>query len=71
MNSYQRDIQDAIANLGDHLGRVQLLLRNLAESRALSEIELDPETELELVCYLEEADELLGRHRRRRFTRSA
>ncbi len=60
MNSYQNNIQDSIARLGDHLGRMQLLMRNLAECRNLTDRQLDPETELALVCWLEEASDLLG-----------
>lgn len=61
MNRYHDDIQEAIANLGDQLSRAQLLARNLAESRALDDADLDPEAELAIVCWLEEADALLGR----------
>lgn len=60
MNSYQTNIQDTIARLGDHLGQMQLLMRNLAECRNLTECQLDPETELALVCWLEEATDLMG-----------
>jgi len=60
MNSYQTSIQDTIARLGDHLGRMQLLMRNLAECRNLTERQLDPETELALVCWLQEAADLMG-----------
>lgn len=69
MNRYHHDIQSAVACLGDHLGRVQLLLRNLAESRELSDHDLDPETDLAVVCWLEEAAGVIGlsrEHLRRR-----
>jgi hypothetical protein len=59
MNPYRDDIQGAIALLGDHMARVQLIARNLAESRDLDE--LDPETELAIVCWLEEAGDALHR----------
>lgn len=63
MNRYQDRIQTTIARLGDHLGRVQLLVRNLAESRDLADGEIDPENELAIVCWLEEAADLVGEHR--------
>ncbi len=63
MNRYQDSIQGTIARLGDHLGRVQVLMRNLAESRCLSDREMDPETELAIVCWLEEAADLIGEPR--------
>lgn len=64
MNRYQDAIQSTIARLGDHLGRVQLIVRNLAESRDLADGEIDPETELAIVCWIEEAADLLGEPRR-------
>lgn len=60
MNRYHDDLQDNIARLGDHLGRVQLLMRNLAECRGLRDDQLDPETDLAVVCWLEEVDDLIG-----------
>jgi len=69
MNRYQGDLQDAIARLGDHVGKVQMLLRNLADCRGLRDDEIDPETDLALVCWLEQAADLTGaprpRHRER------
>jgi len=62
MNRYHHDIQHAIAHLGDHLARVQMLMRNLADSRELADSQLDPETDLAVVCFLEEANEVLGLH---------
>ena len=44
MNRHQDAIQNAIARLGDHVGRVQLLMRNLADCRELSDGAIDPET---------------------------
>ncbi|MEZ4389146.1 MAG: hypothetical protein R3D98_16495 [Candidatus Krumholzibacteriia bacterium] len=61
MNRYHDEIQLAIANLGDHLSRAQLLMRYLAQCRALDDDALDPETDLAVVCWLEEANEVLGR----------
>jgi hypothetical protein len=61
MNRYRDDIQQTIAQLGDHPARVQMIARNLAECRELTDHDLDPETELALVCWLEEADDVLGR----------
>jgi hypothetical protein len=61
MNRYHDDIQEAIANLGDHLCRAQMLTRYLAESRGLDDADLDPEVELAIVCWLEEADAIMGR----------
>ncbi len=58
MNRYQERIQGTIARLGDHLGKTQLLMRNLVESRKLTDGEMDPETELAIVCWLEEAADL-------------
>lgn len=71
MNHYHEDIQTAIARLGDHMARVQLLMRNLAECRQLDDGQLDPETDLAVVCWLQEAKDLLGerecqRHERER-----
>ena len=60
MNRHYIEIQGAIAELGDHLGQVQLLLRNLVESRHLSDGQLDPETELALICWLKEGRNLTG-----------
>ena len=71
MNHYTPCIQNAVAHLGDHLGRVQLLLRNLVESRDLNEAELDPETELAVVCWLEEAADIMGLPRERLFRESS
>ena len=65
MNRYQDAIQSTIARLGDHLGRVQIIMRSLAESRDLADGEIDPETELAIVCWIEEAADLLGEPRRR------
>lgn len=61
MNRYRDDIQLAIAHLGDHLAHVQLLTRHLVECRDLVESDLDPETELAVVCWLEEAGDVLRR----------
>lgn len=66
MNRYHDEIQDAIAQLGDHLARVQLLARDLAVSRQLDDAAFDPETELAVVCWLEEADDVLGKPLARR-----
>ena len=60
MNRHYIEIQGAIADLGDHLGRVQLLVRNLVESRYLSDGQLDPEAELAVICWLEEVRNLTG-----------
>ena len=60
MNRHYIEIQGAIAELGDHLGRVQLLVRNLVESRHLSDGQLDPEIELAVICWLEETRNLTG-----------
>jgi hypothetical protein len=65
MNRHQEAIQTAIALLGDHVGRAQLLMRNLAESRDLTDGEVDPETELAIVCWIEEAADLVGMPRDR------
>ncbi len=35
-------------------------MRQLAECRDLKEEQLDPETDLAVVCWLEEADDVLG-----------
>ena len=59
MNRYQDAIQTAIALLGDHVGRAQLLMRNLAESRDLVDGEIDPEAELAIECWIEEAADLV------------
>ncbi len=61
MNRYHDDIQQAIASLGDHLSRAQLLVRYLADCRRLDDADLDPEAELAIVCWLEEANEVLGK----------
>jgi hypothetical protein len=66
MNRYHEDIQTAIARLGDHMGRVQLLVRNLAQCRELTDGQLDPETDLAVICWLEEAEDLIGGPRRPR-----
>jgi hypothetical protein len=66
MNRYQADLQDAIAALGDQLGKVQLLVRNLADCRAIADQDLDPETELALICWLREAAEITGAPQPRR-----
>ncbi|HOX26941.1 MAG TPA: hypothetical protein PLL30_14100 [Candidatus Krumholzibacteria bacterium] len=60
MNRHHDELQCAIARLGDHLGRVQQLTRNLAESRQLADCDLDPETDLAVVCWLKEAAEIIG-----------
>jgi hypothetical protein len=60
MNRYGDDLQHAIALLGDHIGHAQLLVRSLADSRALENRDIDPETELAIVCWLEEAADLMG-----------
>ncbi len=59
MNRHQLAIQCAIAHLGDHVAHVQLLMRSLAESRRLDDAQLDPETDLAVICYLEEAADIL------------
>lgn len=69
MNRFNDEIQLAVASLGDHLSRIQLLVRCLAESRALEQQDIDPETELAIICWLEEADEVLGRPQRRHLER--
>ncbi len=69
MNRYHGDIQNAVARLGDRIGQLQLLASNLAGCRSLEDAELDPETELALICWLEEAADLTGSprpHRRER-----
>jgi hypothetical protein len=63
MNRYQDAIQNSIARLGDHVGRAQLLMRSLAECRQLADGEIDPETELAIVCWIEEAADLVGESR--------
>jgi hypothetical protein len=60
MNRYHDDVQAAIARLGDRIGELQSVTRNLASCRDLSEADLDPESELALICWLEEAADLTG-----------
>ena len=69
MNRYHEDIQTAIAHLGGHMARVQLLMRNLAQCRELTDGQLDPETDLAAVCWLEEARDLVGKHGQQRLDR--
>jgi hypothetical protein len=59
MNRHQLAIQCFIGHLGDHVGHVQMLMRCLAECRQLEDAQLDPETDLAVICYLEEAADIL------------
>lgn len=59
MNRHHAEIQSSVARLGDHVAHVQMLLRGLAECRRLTDEQLDPESELAVVCWLAQAAEIL------------
>ena len=66
-NSLQEFLQpEGEARFRGVLEGLQLLVRDLAVSRQLDDAAFDPEAELAVVCWLEEADDVLGKPLARR-----